>query len=64
MTDYSAHLIAARKALATAEAYAALHQWQEAAYSSWDAEIQLEAMRAALHGQDLTIDTEPRSSAK
>ncbi len=27
VADYSAHLIAARKALATAEAAAALHDW-------------------------------------
>ena len=50
MTDFSEHLIAARKALKAAEDAAQMHDWREAVIHSWEAEIQIEAMRCRLHG--------------
>ena len=54
MSDYSEHLIAARKALANAEAWAALHDWTHARECADRAEYCCNDLKKALDWQSGT----------
>jgi hypothetical protein len=60
MSDYAEHLVAARKALSNAEAFAALHQWRKAHEALMDVHLQADLARYVI----LLLDKPKDAGAK